>query len=124
MHKRYPRYIIEVARNLRKRSTPAEKILWSYLRHRNLANLKFMRQFPIGRYVVDFYCDKLKLIVELEGEVHQLKEQVEYDKIRFEEFGSLGLNVFRFRNDEIFLDIEQVLRKIVDLKSKYQNRNQ
>jgi very-short-patch-repair endonuclease len=70
--KHYPHYIIEVARELRQRATLAEKLLWKELRDHKLAGLKFRRQHPIGRYIVDFYCAKLRLVVELEGGVHDL----------------------------------------------------
>ena len=63
----YPHHVIELARGLRKRSTPAEKILWKRLRNRGVGGLKFKRQKHIGRYRVDFYCDKLKLALEVEG---------------------------------------------------------
>lgn len=109
----YPNYIIEVARRLRRNSTPAEELLWQHLRSRRLSGLKFVRQHPFNRYVVDFYCAELKLVVEIEGGVHQLPAQIEYDQSRFEELELRGLRIMRFSNEEVLLKTNEVLDKIV-----------
>ena len=96
--KRYPHYIIEVARELRKKSTPAERLLWEQLRNHRLNGLKFRRQHHVGRYVVDFYCAELWLVVELEGGVHNTKDQKEYDKHRFDFLEANDLHILRIRN--------------------------
>jgi len=64
---------IEIARMLRKKSTKAEKILWNELRNRKFNNLKFRRQHPIGKYIVDFYCNEEKVIIEVDGQIPQLQ---------------------------------------------------
>jgi len=71
------------ARQLRREQTPAEALLWGHLRNRRLKGLKFRRQHPVGRFVADFYCAQHRLIVELDGAVHQ--RQREYDDLRTEE---------------------------------------
>ncbi len=118
--------ITELCRELRKRETPAEKILWELLRNRSLANYKFLRQYPIcvlsafGRnlyYIPDFYCHKAKLVIEADGPVHRFKK--EYDNNRDEVLRSLNLTILRFENDEILNNTQTVLNTIVEhLKTK------
>ena len=112
----YPDYIIGIARRLRKNSTPAEELLWKHLRNRRLGGLKFVRQHPFNRYVVDFYCAELKLVVEIEGGVHQLPDQKEYDRYRFEELDLRGLTILRFSNEEVLNHATEVLGKIIQVK--------
>ncbi|MBI5020243.1 MAG: endonuclease domain-containing protein [Ignavibacteriales bacterium] len=112
----YPHYIIDVARQLRKRSTIPEKLLWERLRRHQLDGLKFKRQHHIGRYVVDFFSEKLNLIVELEGGIHEKDNQKEYDEVRFEELISRGFKILRIKNDEVINNIENVLKKILKFK--------
>jgi very-short-patch-repair endonuclease len=111
--------IIDLYRELRRRETPAEKILWQHLRNRKLFKKKFLRQYPIcaqsalGRniyYIPDFYCHEAKLIVEADGPVHQFKK--DYDKNREEVLASLNLTIIRFENREILDDVNLVLNKI------------
>ena len=108
--------IVEFCRELRRRETPAEKLLWENLRDRSLFKHKFLRQYPIcvasvsGRslyYIPDFYCHKAKLVIEADGPIHLLKK--EYDKNRDEVLKALGLAILRFENDEILNNIETVL---------------
>ena len=96
------------ARELRNRETPAEKELWKYLKKNNLG-VKFRRQHPLGSYIVDFYCHKAKLVVELDGEYHDNKEQQVYDKNRDNEMIGLDIKVLRFSNHSVIKEIEEVL---------------
>ncbi|MCL5611002.1 MAG: endonuclease domain-containing protein [Chloroflexi bacterium] len=100
------------ARELRQEMTSAEKILWTRLRDYRLAGFKFRRQAPIGHFIADFYCAECRLIVEIDGEIHDL--QIEQDKLRTEEMESLGYRVIRFRNEQIEKDIEFVLKSILE----------
>ncbi len=119
MQKHYPHYILDLSRKLRRRSTSTERLLWQKLRNRQLSGLKFYRQFPIGRYIADFYCDELKLVIELEGGIHDKPDQKEYDETRASELEGIGLIVMRIRNEEVEKDIEQVLKTIVALKNPH-----
>lgn len=112
----YPHYFIDIARQLRKRSTISEKILWERLHRRQLDGLKFKRQHHIGRYIVDFFCNELRLILELEGGVHEKDNQKEYDEVRFQELESRGFKILRIKNDEVIDNIENVLKKILKFK--------
>ncbi len=102
-----------IARDLRQRQTPAEKILWEALRDRRLDGLKFRRQHAIANtaYVADFLCYEAQLVVELDGSVHDT--QVEDDAIRQSKIEEQGYRVLRFRNDDIFTDLESVLIQII-----------
>ena len=98
-------------RELRKNSTEAEKQLWFELRDMKLGP-KFKRQHSIGGYITDFYCAKYKLIIELDGEVHNSEEAKEYDTIRDTYFKDLNYKVLRFSNKEVENNIEKVLNGI------------
>lgn len=99
------------AKELRKKATPAERILWERLRGRQLGGFKFRRQAPMGRFIADFYCAEQKLIVELDGGIHDF--QLEADQLRTEEMESFGYRVIRFKNEQVEKDIESVLRSIL-----------
>jgi very-short-patch-repair endonuclease len=111
--KRYPHYLINLARQFRKRATPAEAALWERLRNKKLAGFKFVRQFHVERYIVDFCCREQKLVVELEGGIHEMEAQKEYDRVRFEELELRGMTILRFNNEEIFQNMDSVLEKIL-----------
>ena len=82
-------------RDLKKNMTYEEKILWEVIR-RDALGFRFRRQFGIGEYIVDFYCSKLKLVIELDGELHCSKNGLEYDKIREEYMKTLDIKTIRF----------------------------
>ena len=109
--------IKNTARDLRKNQTPAEKILWNILRNRKLGGKKFLRQYPIvikdstqpEFYIVDFYCAQYKLIIELDGKIHDF--QMEYDQDREAVLKNLGYRIIRFKNKELG-DINLVLDRV------------
>jgi len=92
--------------------TQAEKILWERLRKRQVRNKRFLRQFGVGEYVIDFYCPEIKLAVEVDGDIHSLNDEVEYDKNRQEEIENFGIHFLRIKNEEVFRNIERVILKI------------
>jgi len=104
------REIEQMARQLRKKMTRAELILWKHLRRKQLDGLKFRAQHPLGRFIVDFYCASSRLIVELDGDIHD--QQIERDKERTGHFITYGYRVIRFRNEDVFENIEGVLATI------------
>ena len=109
-----------IARKLRQSSTKEERVLWQLLRNRQFKNLKFKRQFPIGNYIVDFVCEEIKLIIELDGGQHNEPENIEADKARTEFLESKGFKVIRFWNKDINLNIggvyEFLLNEVEKLK--------
>ncbi len=104
----------EKRRYLRNNATTAEKKLWQYLRKSQLNEFKFRRQHGIGNYIVDFYCPELRLVVEVDGEIHNTKEAQEYDSERTKYLQEYNISVIRFRNQEVFNDVESVLQAIVE----------
>lgn len=107
-----PPAIFENAGQLRGRQTPQEELLWNELKGNKIMGLKFRRQHPIDVFVADFYCHKLKLVIEIDGEYHAEKEQVEYDAGRTEEMNGYGIRVMRFTNSEVEKDIKGVVESI------------
>ena len=99
-------------RELRSNLTPAEAYLWYHLKGRKLGGRRFNRQHGIGPYAVDFYCAKEKLIVELDGEVHNNPKAMEYDIRRTAYFTRLGYKVIRFENHWVFDALQTVLDQI------------
>ncbi len=99
-----------LARQMRCEATPAEKLLWEKLRHKQLLGFKFRRQQTIDRFIVDFYCNEARLVVEVDGEIHDYTQ--EEDAIRQEFLESLGLQVGRFRNEDVLERMEGVLQDI------------
>ena len=107
--------IFENARELRNKQTESEIILWNILKDYKLRGFKFRRQHPIANYIADFYCHKAKLIIEIDGEYHNNKEQVLIDKERTAYFNEIGLQEIRFTNNQVLFEIEIVLNKIDDI---------
>jgi very-short-patch-repair endonuclease len=104
--------IAHAARDLRRRETDAEALLWQQFRGRRLMGRKFRRQHPVGPFVLDFFCDDARLVVEVDGGVHREPDQRERDAQRQEALEGLGLTVLRFRNEEVVFEVEQVLEQI------------
>jgi very-short-patch-repair endonuclease len=102
----------EYARELRLRNTEAEQNLWSLLRNRQFKGKKFRRQHVISNYIVDFYCNECKLVIELDGKFHTPGEAKEYDAARTALLNELGITVLRFWNEEVINDPAKVLEKI------------
>jgi very-short-patch-repair endonuclease len=99
-----------LAREMRHDPTPAENKLWEQLRRHQLDGIQFRRQHGIGRFIVDFCCCHAKLVIEVDGSIHQYT--AEEDAIRQEFIESLGFRVLRFTNDEVMNDLAGVLTRI------------
>lgn len=98
------------ARRLRLNMTLAEKTLWEALRGKKLDGLKFRAQHPVGPFILDFWCPAVKLVVELDGGIHQ--DQRDYDESRTRQLESYGYRVIRFHNDQVLTDLPSVLEMI------------
>ena len=98
--------------------TKAEVTLWKYLKNKQLSGRKFRRQFSVGRYILDFYCFKEKLAIELDGKDHYSDAGYESDIIRDEFLRKQGIRVFRIENEDVFKNTEDVLEEI---KNNLQN---
>lgn len=104
--------LVQFRKKLRNNSTPAEAFLWRYLKSKKLCGRRFNRQHSIKNYIVDFYCAAEKLVIELDGAVHQSPKAQKYDKKRTEILNELGYTVIRFENKMVFENLESVLSEI------------
>ena len=106
------KYSVIKSRCLRKRSTPAEIILWEEIRNRKLGGLKFGRQYPVLGFILDFYCAEKSLGIELDGSIHDT--QKEFDKLRENLILEQGIRILRFSNQEVLENLGEVKRIILD----------
>ena len=97
------------SRQLRKNMTEAEQLLWSKVRRKRLKDHQFYRQKIIGNYIVDFYCPKAKLIIEVDGGQHYSDEGIIKDRVRDNYMRGQGLRVLRFSAREVFVNLEGVI---------------
>jgi very-short-patch-repair endonuclease len=105
-------YNTEISRQLRKEQTLAEKLLWERLRNRKFNGIKFKRQHSINSFITGFYCYSNRIIIEVDGSIHNDKGIKEYDNSRQVYLEEIGFKIIRFTNSEIFRDIEKVLLEI------------
>ena len=110
--------VFQKARVLRKTMTKTEIMLWERLRNKQLG-VRFKAQHPVERFIADFYCHAAKLVIELDGEIHE--NQKEYDKGREAEMEKYGIRIVRFRNSEVFENIEDVVERIKTLLEGLKN---
>lgn len=115
---RTPKRTVGHARRLRKyQETTPEHILWEQLRGRRLQNLKFRRQVPIGPFIADFLCSTGRLIIELDGKGHSERQKYDQERTLFLE--QHGYRVIRFTNNEVFENLERVLRRIAEETARF-----
>jgi very-short-patch-repair endonuclease len=106
-----PDTMLSRARRLRREATGPEKVLWDALRGERCASLKFRRQRVIGQYIVDFYCHRARLIVEVDGNSHT--DRAASDAERSDYLQSRGLRILRVDNDDVLRDLDTVLNAIL-----------
>ena len=112
LHKEALGKLYQYGRELRQESTKAEKLLWEELRNRKLNGLKFRRQHPLDKFIADFYCNEKKLVIELDGSIHDEKINKDYDAARTAMLAGLNVIVLRFQNEEVINNVKAVLNKI------------
>lgn len=103
---------VPLAKSLRKHATDTEQILWRHLRAKHFEGLKFRRQQPIGKYIVDFVCFEKKIVIELDGSQHAKPEKTKNDRIRDHWFEEQGFKVLRFWDNEVLTNMQGVLEII------------
>ncbi len=112
--------MIEIAREFRKEPTKGEKILWNALRGKKLDGIKFRRQQPVGYFVVDFYNSAFRLVVEVDGPIHDFQKNA--DKTRQDILEELGLNVYKIKTEipekNLPLALNMIRAKIQELKQR------
>lgn len=112
--------VFELAKDLRRNMTDAEMLLWNYLKS-GVHGLRIRRQHPIGIYIADFYCHKIKLIIEIDGSIHNKPEIKEYDLKRETDLKNWGYKLIRFTNDSVFKQTDKVLAEINSIVEKLIN---
>ena len=108
------RRLKERRRELRKKATNEERELWHYLRGRKLCGYKFLRQFSINRFIMDFYCAQYRIAIEIDGSQHATDQGTTYDSERTAILSEFGVTIIRFTNDDINKRIGHVLKTITD----------
>ena|SRR6266540_1546798 len=103
--------LVEAAQQHRRAMTPAEEVLWRALSGRKANGLRFRAQHPVGRFILDFYCPSEKLVVEVDGDIHDLMP--EYDLERSRVLATYGYRVLRFKNEEVIHDVSDVVARII-----------
>jgi len=111
---------LRLAGELRRSMTKAEKILWKYLRNRQIIGCRFRRQHPVYEFIVDFFCYEAMLAIEVDGEVHYDASQMEHDIERTRVLNQLGIEVVRFKNSDVENKTMEVVNKIIEV---LKNRN-
>jgi very-short-patch-repair endonuclease len=91
--------------------TFAEKLVWIFLRKHQM-NERFLRQYSVDNYIIDFYCPKLKLAIEIDGDVHGLKRQKMHDKTRQEYLEQLGIKFLRIKNEDLLNNPNKAFERI------------
>ena len=110
-----------LSKELRKKGTLSEVLLWNALKGKQIKGYQFMRQKPIDEYIVDFFCSKLKLIIEIDGISHN--EKSERDQIRQRKLESIGLSIIRFYEWDIRKDIRAVVQGIENWMEEFERKN-
>lgn len=115
-------------RQLRRDQTYCEKIVWMHLRDRRLLGLKFRRQYSIDQFIIDFYSPKLKLAVEIDGDVHDLPDQKDRDGARQEYLETFGITFVRIKNEELLANpnmaFEKIAKRIKELEKNIAQQDQ
>ena len=111
------KYLLNFRKFLRNNSTSPEATLWKSLKRKQIEGLKFRRQHSIENYIVDFYCPKINLIIELDGEYHNDFVQKNKDFQRTERLEELGFILIRFENKVVFENSQMIINAILDIKN-------
>lgn len=117
---KYERFTVAFSKHLRNHSTLSEVLLWNQLKAGKMRGYKFNRQKPLGRYIVDFYCKKLSLVIEVDGSIHAGEAANLKNKKRQKILESLGLVFLRFDNGDIKFNMMQVKREIENFIEKWE----
>lgn len=110
----------ELARQLRNNATRSEVLLWQKLKRDQMHGYDFHRQKPIDEYIVDFFCNRLRLAIEVDGYSHEILEVWEKDVKKTKRLNELGIHALRFSDHQVLKDMENVLRAIEDYISNFE----
>lgn len=109
------------AKVLRRNETLSEKKLWEKLRNGNMNGLKFRRQHAIRDYIADFYCHELRLVIEVDGEIHDREDVKMHDEKRTKRMMDLGVKVLRYKNEDVFFYADYIVHDILKLREEMRN---
>lgn len=109
------------AKVLRRNETLAEKKLWEILRNGNINGLKFRRQHALENYITDFYCHELRLVIEVDGDIHEKDEVKANDEIRTARILKLVVKVLRYKNEDVFFHPDYIVHDILKMKEEMRN---
>lgn len=109
---KYRPHLKSLSQNLRSNMTVPEHMLWSQIRRKQIEGVQFLRQKPIGRFVVDFYAPEVQLVIEVDGSQHLEPEMMEKDRLRDACLQGLGLTVIRFENIHVEMCLDLVVEDI------------
>jgi very-short-patch-repair endonuclease len=101
-------------KGLRKKQTDAERKVWNFLRNKQILGFKFFRQYGVGGYILDFYCPRIKLAIEIDGGQHNENSVVLFDERRTKYLKSLGIKVVRFWNNDVLENIDGIYVKVLE----------
>jgi len=104
--------LFRLAEGMRKSLTTAEKTLWRQLKKYRTRGFVFRRQHPVDLFIADFYCHKIKLVIEVDGDIHLLEEKIRYDDSRSGELERFGIRVVRIKNEKVLNEISTVMSEI------------
>jgi very-short-patch-repair endonuclease len=104
--------LFRLAKEMRKNPTQAEKILWNILRPYRSKGFIFRQQHPLFIFIADFYCHKIKLVIEVDGDIHFNDEAQEHDDGRTGELEKFGIKVIRFTNEQVLYDQDYIINQI------------
>jgi very-short-patch-repair endonuclease len=113
--------IFERAKLLRESMTEPEKELWKLLSNNKFMGLRFRAQHPIGKFIADFYCHSIKLVIEVDGGIHDLQENKEYDILRSTEIEKWDIHIVRFSNEHVLSDLKAVTNQLIKICTERKN---
>ena len=119
----YNKNLKQFSRDLRNNSTLSEILLWIKIKNKQMRGYQFLRQKPLDRYIADFYCQKLNLVLEVDGYSHYDKEAQENDQLRDSILQEYGLNILRIDDNEVKRDMNTVLRVIESYIDEFESAN-
>jgi very-short-patch-repair endonuclease len=114
--------MIRKAKSLRRKQTLSEERLWKILRNGNINGLRFRRQHPLSFYIVDFYCHEIKLVIEVDGDIHRKEEVKKRDEIREAYIRNFGVCVMRFSNEDVYFNSGWIVLKVLEYRKAFESR--
>ena len=110
----YDSRLKQLARNLRNNSTLSEVLFWNEVKGKRINGFQFLRQKPIGNFIIDFYCPKLRLAIEIDGDSHGFDEAIQRDKFKEKYLSKRGIHLIRYDDNELKSNIQGTIEHLID----------